>query len=130
MSFATSFGPPASAAFTLLRGRTLPSMARAVGVILGAALLAATYQFAYEESRSIFHSMRVNSARRQTRNDALMLILLRSALPIETQELLCRSRDTVTSCMRMLTNPTLPVEQHILIHSALCQIINGTTHEA
>jgi hypothetical protein len=105
-------------------------MARAVGVILGAALLAATYQLAYEESRQVVHNIRVNSARRHARNEALMLILFRSTLPVETQEQLRRSRDTVASCMRMLTNPTLPVDQHILIHAALRQIVTGTTQEA
>ncbi len=129
MSLTSSLAAPVNvgirSAHGLLRGGSLQSMARAVGVVLGAGLLAASYQFAYEEGRTFVHNMRLSSAHRRARNDALMLVLLNSKIPIETQDRLRRSRDAVGACMRMLTNPTLPQDQHDVIHAALTKILTG-----
>ena len=111
----------------VLRGRTLHSMARAVGVVLGAGLMAAVYQFSYEESRQLVHNMRQNGAYRRARNDRLMLVVLNSKLPIEMQEALRRSRDVVRACQKLLTHPALPPEHHAIIHAALTQLITGET---
>ncbi len=129
MSLTSPLAAPANvgipSARGLLRGGSLLSMARALGVVLGAGLLAASYQFAYEESRMVVHNIRIAGARRRARNDALMLLLLSSPLPIGLQEKLRRSRDAVNASMRLLTSPALPRDQHAIIHAALTRIISG-----
>jgi len=131
MSLTSSLAAPVNvgirSAHGLLRGGSLQSMARAVGVVVGAGLLAATYQFVYEEGRAFVHNLRLSSAHRRARNDALMLVLLNSKIPIETQDRLRRSRDVVNACMRLLTNPAFPPDQHAVIHHALIKVLHGET---
>ncbi len=126
MFFASTVGSPAA---SLIRGRTFSARAKAVGVVLGADLMAATYQVAYEETRNPVGGMRQNSAHRRARNDLLMLILLGSKLPIKTQEGLRRSRDVVGARQRLLTNPKLPPNQHAVIHAAITKVIHRGVNE-
>jgi hypothetical protein len=74
MSFASSLAAPATigirSAGRLLSGGSLQSMARAVGVVLGAGVLAASYQIIYEEGRTIVFNLRANAQQRRDRNDA------------------------------------------------------------
>jgi hypothetical protein len=83
MSFASSLAVPASSVLSnaraLLRGGSLRSMANAVGVVVGAGMLAAGYQLAYEEGRQIIGNLRNNAAVRRARNDAVVLALMRAA---------------------------------------------------
>src|SRR5277367_5501530 len=76
MSLTSSLAAPINvgvrSAHGLLRGGSLQSMARAVGVVVGAALLAATYQFTYEEGRCFVSNIRAASQIRRARNDAVL----------------------------------------------------------
>ena len=62
-------------------------MANAVGVVVGAGMLAAGYQLAYEEGRQIIGNLRNNAAvRRIARNDAVVLALMSTELPLQAQD--------------------------------------------
>ena len=128
-SVVTPAGMAIKSAGNLLRGTSLPSMARAVGVALGAGLLAASYQIAYEEGRGLIHNMRVNAAHRRNRNDMILLVLLNSTLPVELQIRLLGSRDVFQLGMRMLTEETLLPEHHQIIHATLTRITNGESRD-
>jgi hypothetical protein len=119
MSFASSTAGPA---MNLLRGGSLRSMAKAVGVIVGAGLIGATYQIAHDEGRSLIHTMRITGAHRRQRNEQIMLALMNSKLPIELQSKLFRSRDAFRVGMRMLADEDLPPADHAIIHATLTSV--------
>ena len=127
MSLTSSLAAPINvgvrSANGLLRGGSLQSMARAVGVVLGAGLLAASYQLALDEGRTLIQGMRMRSAHRHTRNEAVLLALLETKLPVELQDHLRRSRDVVARCMQLLTNGQLPEDHHAIIHGALTKAL-------
>src|ERR1700694_61927 len=114
MSFASSLVAPANigirSAGRLLRGGSLQSMARAVGVVVGAGALAASYQIAHEEGRTIVFNLRANAQQRRTRNDAVILALYDLQIPIEIKEKLQRSRDVFRTGMNMLGDQTITPE--------------------
>ncbi len=132
MSLTSSLAAPVNvgirSAHGLLRGGSLQSMARAVGVVLGAGILAASYQLAYDEGRTLIQSMRMQSAHRRARNEAILLALLETKLPLEMQDRLRRSRDVMARCMQLLTNAQLPEGHHAIIHDALTKAIGLAEH--
>ena len=107
----------------LLRGRTFPSMARAVGVVLGAGLLAASYQLAYEEGRTIIHNVSVASVQRRARNEAILLALMGTPLPFEMQDRLRRSRNVVSTAFEWMTRADFPAEHRALLQGTLNKVI-------
>jgi hypothetical protein len=107
----------------LLHGRTLPSMARAVGVVLGAGILAASYQLAYEEGRTIIHNVRVASAHRRQRNEAILLALLSTTVPVEMQDRLRRSRDVVSTAFAWMTRADFPIEHRTVLRDTLSKVL-------
>jgi hypothetical protein len=132
MSFASSLAAPANigirSAGRLLRGGSLQSMARAVGVVLGAGVLAASYQIVYEEGRTIVFNLRANAQQRRARNDAAILVLYNLDIPIEVKEKLQRSRDMFRTGMSMLSDQTITAEHRTAIHDALTKLVNGQPH--
>jgi hypothetical protein len=130
MSFASAAMTPASyaarSAGNLLRGGTLPSMARAVSVVVTASVLAASYQIAVDEGRQFIVGLRSSSALRRARNDAALLLLMTSELPLELKDKLRRARDVFKVGMAMLTDPAVAQEDREIIHGMLTQIVNGT----
>ena len=129
MSITSTVFAPASLAISsakgLLRGSSLQSMARALGVAVGAVTLAASYQIAYEEGRTLVQDVRAGSARRRAHNTALLLVLMNSALPLELQDKLRRSRDAVQAGMALLTSQTLSSDNHQIILAALTKVTQG-----
>jgi len=127
MSLTSSLAAPVNvgirSAHGLLRGGSLQSMARAVGIVLGAGILAASYQLAYDEGRTLIQGMRMQTAHRRARNEAVLLALLETKLPIELQDQLRRSRDVVSRCMQLLTNAQLPENHHTIIHGVLTKVL-------
>jgi hypothetical protein len=131
MSFASSLAAPANMGLKTARGLlqtpSLRSMARAVGVIMGAGMLAASYQIAYEEGRVAIQHLRAGSAHRRARNTAITLALINSSLPLELQDKLRRSHDVVRAGLAMLVNDKekLSPEYRSIIHAALTKVSQG-----
>jgi hypothetical protein len=130
MSFASAALAPANyaarSAGNMIRGTvSIPAMARAVGVVVTASVLAASYQIAVDEGRQIITGLRSSSALRRARNDAALLLLLNSSLPIELKDKLRRARDVVKTGMAMLTNPAIAQEDRDIIHGMLTEIVNS-----
>jgi hypothetical protein len=129
MSITSTVFTPASRAISsakgLLRGSSLQSMARALGVAVGAVTLAASYQIAYEEGRTLVQNVRAGSARRRARNTSLLLLLMNSGLPLELQDKLRRSRDAVQTGMALMTSQTLSSDNHQIILAALTKVSQG-----
>jgi hypothetical protein len=129
MSFGSSALAPAQyaarSAGNLIRGRTIPSMAKALGVVVTASVLAASYQIAIDEGRQLINGLRSASAQRQARNDAITLLLFGSPLPIELKDKLRRSRNVFQAGLRMLTDPAVAQEDRDTIHAILTEIVNG-----
>jgi len=67
----------------------------------------------------------VGNANRRARNEAMMLELLKTRLPLATQEHIRRSRDAVRTCMRLMTNSAFPPDQHAMVHGALTKVLHG-----
>jgi hypothetical protein len=132
MSFASSLTAPANigirSAGRLLRGSSLQSMARTVGVVLGAGVLAASYQITLEEGRTIVFNLRANAQQRRDRNDAVLLVLDNLDIPIEVNEKLRRSRDMFRTGMSMLSDQTITAEHRAAIYDALTKLVNGQSH--
>jgi hypothetical protein len=131
MSFAASLATPVTAGLKsaggLIQSPTLRTMARTIGVILGAGVLAAGHQIAYEEGRGLIHNMRTGTVRRRQQNTTLLLVLMNSGLPLELQDRLRRSRDVVRAGLAMLADEKakLPPEHHAIIHAALMKTTQG-----
>jgi hypothetical protein len=97
-------------------------MARAVGVVLAAGLLAASYQIAYDEGQAFVHSLRVTARHRRARNDAMMLALIGTALPLDLLDHLHRARDVFQVCMTLLTDPSIPDDHRAIIRGTLFRV--------
>jgi hypothetical protein len=111
----------------LIRGTTsIPATARAVGVVVTASVLAAGYQIApLDEGRLFINGLRSSSALRRARNDAALLLLMNSELPIELKDKLRRARNVFRTGMAMLTDPAIAQEDRQMIHAMLTEIVNG-----
>ncbi len=128
MSFATSLAVPASVlsyARNLLRGGSLRSMVNAVGVVVGAGMLAAGYQIAYEEGRQIIGNLRNNAAARRARNDAVVLTLMSTELPLRAQDSIRRSRDALRTAMKLVTDERTPENYRLIIREALGRLVKN-----
>ena len=97
-------------------------------MVVGGVFLAAGYHIAYEEGRSIVYNLRANAQRRHARNDAALLFLFSSDLPLELQDKLRRSRDVFRCGMSMLADHSIAPEHRAVIHEALTKITNGQPH--
>ncbi len=129
MSFASSLAAPASSVLSsaraLLRGGSLRSMANAVGVVVGAGVLAAGYQIAYEEGRQIIGNVRNNAALRRARNDAVVLALLSTELPLQAQDSIRRSRDALRTAIKLVTDEGTPENYRLIIREALGRLVKN-----
>lgn len=129
MSFASSLAVPASSVLSnaraLLRGGSLRSMANAVGVVVGAGMLAAGYQLAYEEGRQIIGNLRNNAAVRRARNDAVVLALMSTELPLQAQDSIRRSRDAVRTAMKLVTDEGTPENDRLMIREVLGRLVRN-----
>jgi hypothetical protein len=101
-------------------------MARAVGVVVGAVLLAASYQIAYEEGRDVVRTLRANVAQRRVRNDAVVLALMTTDLPIQMQDQIRRSRDAFRAAMALVTDEATPENFRTTIREALTRLLQVT----
>jgi hypothetical protein len=126
MSLATTLAAPADLGFRavrgLLRGGSLHSMARATGVVLGAGLLAATYQICHDEGQAFVHGLRVGARHRRIRNDAVMLALVATSLPLDLLAHLRRARDVFRVCLTMVIDPTTPDDHRAIIRTTLSHV--------
>jgi hypothetical protein len=111
----------------LIRGRSLPAMAKAVGVVAGAGMLAASYQIIYEEGRELVGSIRSTASQRRTRNDAVSLVLLSTDLPIAAQDKIRRSRDAFRAAMALATDPSTPEHYRAILREALSRLVSRDT---
>lgn len=128
MSLASALAQPAlRIGSALLRGPALAMMARSVGIILCAGLLAATYQLAGDETRAILNNLRLRSQYRRARHENILIALLGSTLAADLQDQLLRSRDSFQACMTLLADPQLAPESRTLIRQAIQQVCNGIT---
>ena len=109
----------------LLRGGSLRSMANAVGVVVGAGMLAAGYQIAYEEGRQIIGNVRNNAAVRRARNDAVVLALMSTELPLQVQDSIRRSRDALRTAMKSVTDEGTPENHRLIIREALGRLVKS-----
>jgi hypothetical protein len=100
-------------------------MANAVGVVLGAGVLAAGYQIAYEEGRQIIGNVRNNAALRRARNDAVVLALLSTELPLQAQDSIRRSRDALRTAIKLVTDEGTPENYRLIIREALGRLVKN-----
>jgi hypothetical protein len=77
-------------------------------VVVGAGMLAASYQIAHDEGQTLVQGLRDSARQRRSRNNALMLALVGTALPLRLLQRMHRSRDVFRECMTMVTNPAIP----------------------
>jgi hypothetical protein len=133
MSLATSLAVPANLGFRAVRGllhaNSLQSMARAVGVVVGAGMLAASYQIAHDEGQTFVQGLRDSARQRRSRNSALMLALVGTALPLRLLKRMRRSRDVFCECMAMVTDPALPDEHRAIIRAELSRVVGDLQQE-
>jgi hypothetical protein len=127
MSFSSLNSPATNGARGLIRGRSLPAMAKAVGVVAGAGMLAASYQILYEEGRGLVGSIRSNATQRHNRNDAVSLVLLTTELPLPAQDKIRRSRDAFRAAMALATDPSTPENYRAILRDALSRLVNRDT---
>lgn len=129
MSFASSLATPAVAvvgsARALLRGGSLHSMARAVGVVVGAGVLAASYQIAYDEGRQVITNLRSAGQQRRARNDVVALALMSTELPLQAQDSIRRSRDALRTAIRLVTDEATPENYRLIIREALGRLVKN-----
>ena len=120
MSFAQGLAAPAmGVGAKLLRGDSLRSMARAVGVVLSAGALAAVYQAAHDEVRATLNNWRARAQYRRQRHEALLIYLLGTRLSPPLQERFLRSRDAFKQILRVLAEPATGAEDRAIILEAL-----------
>ncbi len=120
MSLTQSLAAPAlRVGAKLLRGDSLRSMARAVGVVLSAGALAAVYQAAHDEVRITLNNWRARAQYRQQRHEALLIYLLGSRLSPPLQERLLRSRDAFKEILNVLAEPTTKPEDRAIVLEAM-----------
>ena len=100
-------------------------MANAVGVVLGAGALAASYQIAYEEGRQIIGNMRNDAAVRRARNDAVVLALVSTELPLQAQDSIRRSHDALRAAIKLVTNEGTPENYRLIIREALGRLVKN-----
>ncbi len=100
-------------------------MANAVGVVVGAGMLAAGYQLAYEEGRQIIGNLRNNAAVRRARNDAVVLALMSTELPLQAQDSIRRSRDAVRTAMKLVTDEGTPENDRLMIREVLGRLVRN-----
>jgi hypothetical protein len=124
MSFSQTVGPAAKLGGTLLRATSLGAMARAVGIIVGAGLLAAIYHTANEETRAVLHSIRLRRRYSQARHEAILIAMLGSSLDLTLRDNLLRSRNAFNEALALLVNPELSDEDRELVRSALYRSCN------
>ena len=119
----SSVGGPISSARQLLHGGTLPSMARAVGVVGGAGILAASYQIAYEEGRTFIQTIRTAFAARRDRNNAVVCALLSADLPLDVLAGLRRARDAFSKAIDMSVDRGIPEDIRKKIGTTLINLM-------
>jgi hypothetical protein len=100
-------------------------MVNAVGVVVGAGMLAAGYQIAYEEGRQIIGNLRNNAAARRARNDAVVLTLMSTELPLRAQDSIRRSRDALRTAMKLVTDERTPENYRLIIREALGRLVKN-----
>jgi hypothetical protein len=129
MSFASAPARLAlNSAQSLIGNGSLQSIAKGFGMVVGGVFLAAGYHIAYEEGRTIVYSLRANTQRRHARNDAALLFLFGSDLPLELLDKLRRSDDVFRGGMSMLADHSIAPEHRGVIHEVLTKISNGQPH--
>jgi hypothetical protein len=110
MSFASSFAGPARNAAQLLRGN-LPQMAKTLGVIIGGGFMAAVYQSAHEEIKTSIDNWRSRKAYVRGRHELILARLLGTELEPNLQQMLLHSKDSFSTCLLILGQPTTKVAQ-------------------
>jgi hypothetical protein len=123
MSYAqTLAGPAIQAGSKLLRGETIRSMARPVGVVLSAGALAAVYQVAHDEVRASLGSWRQRSQYRSQRHEVVLITVLGGQAgqpsPIIQQRYL-HARDAFKESLAILTDATVTTEDRKIIQDVL-----------
>lgn len=128
MSFSSAFQAPARAAIHagrgLFSGRSVFTALQYTAVALGAGMLAATYQVAYDEGRMLISNMRSATALRQRRNDTLALMFCATALPLPMRERLRRSRDAFHTALAILNEPETDLQDAAILRDVLVRVMN------
>jgi hypothetical protein len=105
-------------------------MARGLGVALGAGVLAASYQLAHDEGRQMIANLRNGAAQRRARNEAVVLTLIATDLPIQVQDSIRRSRDALRTTMALVTDEATPPQHRETLRNALASLTQrNTIHE-
>jgi hypothetical protein len=105
-------------------------MARAVGIAVGAGLLGATYQIASEEGKLLVSGFRANAQSRRARNQAVMLRLAVTDLPLSMLHALHRKRDVFGAALKISMQETTPPEHRTMLHTALSALVKGEPSSA
>jgi hypothetical protein len=82
-------------------------------------VVAATYQIAYEEGRTMVQGLRAKSLARRERNDTIMCALLQTEIPLPALAKLRKSRDLMREVIDRSVDPMVPVEVREVLRRTL-----------
>lgn len=126
MSFANAAIPAAKAAIgtgsRILRGATIAEMGRAVGVVVSAGVLAATYQLMLDESRNLLRGYSIRRNFRQRRKEALLVTTLGSGLDVAVQDRLLLAKDPFHEGLLILADPDVATRDRETVRNAMKDI--------
>jgi len=111
-------GPPPQGR-RLLRGGSMAALARQVGVVLGAGLLAAVYQLTLEEGRGLVQAIHARGRARRERHERLLVATLGTSLDPTLQNRLLRSRDAFVAARAILADPDVAQADRDRLRAAL-----------
>ena len=77
------------------------------------------------KAAQIIGNLRNDAAVRRTRNDAVVLALMSTELPLQAQDSIRRSRDALRTAMKLVTNEGTPENDRLMIREALGRLVRN-----
>jgi hypothetical protein len=106
-----------------MAGRSFQSMTKGLGIVLGAGLLGAAYQIAYEEGRTWITGIKSNGNQRRMLNQSVMMAILVTDLPIPAKDVIRRSRNAWDTAMALAMDVNTPEKDRKVLEQALGSLI-------
>jgi hypothetical protein len=127
MSFSASVPPPINGIRSIFSAGSLGAAAKYAGAAAVGGVVAATYQIAYEEGRTMVQGLRAKSLARRQHNDMIMCALLQTELPLPALAELRKSRDLMREVIDRSVDPKIPGEVREVLRRTLKGLMVQTT---